>query len=422
MNEHILSELEGLIEQEAENFTDDFTQIEKSVKKLVFALGNGLIQRLVDREPNGYKGCSILCGCGKPMKFVNHRKRRIHTVFGWITVQRAYYHCANCGKGFAPYDKESGFGSEHLSPALAQACCLLSVDDSFEQTRKKIELLFGEKVDDDTVQKVVHQAGTVAYQQNSRQLDKFKTSRMFPAAQAEPERLYVSVDGTTVHEADGWHEAKIGCINWEDKEFTEHKRYVGRFENSETFGWHIWLEACKCGLRQAKEGVYLGDGAPWIRNEHHRQFGTATFIIDWLHASEHVWDCGKKLFGEGSQATEDWGQKRLKLLWQGRTKRLIDEWKEQYNKGRGYRRQAGEALMRYICNNEQQMRYDVFRAKGYKIGSGAVDGACKYVVGKRLKQSGMIWRRQGSSAVLALRIEWLNGGWEQLWKNKPLVA
>jgi hypothetical protein len=197
---------------------------------------------------------------------------------------------------------------------------------------------------------------------------------------------------------------------------------VGRFENSETFGWHIWLEACKCGLRQAREVVYLGDGAPWIRTEHHRHFGRATFIIDWFHASEHIWQCGKILFGEETKVTERWVRKRLDWLWDGWTKKLIDDLKEQYNKRRGSKREAVKALLRYICTNEQQMRYDVFRAKGYKIGSGAVEGACKYVVGKRLKQSGMVWSREGSSAVLALRIEWLNGKWEQLWKNKPLAA
>ena len=68
------------------------------------------------------------------------------------------------------------------------------------------------------------------------------------------------------------------------------------------------------------------------------------------------------------------------------------------------------------------MRYDVFRAKGYEIGSGPVEGACKHVVGDRLKRSGMIWSRAGSSSVLALRVSWLNGQWEQVWSQKPLVA
>ena len=84
--------------------------------------------------------------------------------------------------------------------------------------------------------------------------------------------------------------------------------------------------------------------------------------------------------------------------------------------------EAMETLIRYILSNEEQMRYDVFRAKGYDIGSGAVEGACKHVVGKRLKQSGMICSRTGSSATLALRIAWLNDKWEQLWQTKPLAA
>jgi len=62
------------------------------------------------------------------------------------------------------------------------------------------------------------------------------------------------------------------------------------------------------------------------------------------------------------------------------------------------------------------MRYDVFRAKGYDIGSEAAEGACKRVVGKQLKQSAMIWIRLGPSSVLPLRVVWLNDRWEQLWQ------
>ncbi|MFH1615601.1 MAG: hypothetical protein ABIG61_11045 [Planctomycetota bacterium] len=40
---------------------------------------------------------------------------------------------------------------------------------------------------------------------------------------------------------------------------------------------------------------------------------------------------------------------------------------------------------------------------------------------RAMKESGMIWRRLGSSSVLALRVCWLNGEWEQLWQKKPLA-
>jgi hypothetical protein len=101
---------------------------------------------------------------------------------------------------------------------------------------------------------------------------------------------------------------------------------------------------------------------------------------------------------------------------------LLDALKLEHKLHRGGKREALGGLIRYISTNEEQMRYDVFRAKGYDIGSGAAEGACKHVAGKRLKQSGMIWSRAGSSATLALRLAWLNDEWDRLWARKPLAA
>ena len=91
-------------------------------------------------------------------------------------------------------------------------------------------------------------------------------------------------------------------------------------------------------------------------------------------------------------------------------------------KHRGRKAEAIDQLYHYIEANEEQMRYDLFRSKDYDVGSGVVEGACKHVVGKRLKQSGMIWTRAGSSATLALRTVWLNNEWNHLWSQKPLAA
>jgi len=305
---------------------------------------------------------------------------------------------------------------------LAKACCLLAVDDSFAQTSQKIEELFDQKVAERTVERVVHRTGSVVLEQQNQKLESFFAGRQIPQARANPERLYVAVDGTTAHETDGWHEVKVGSIYWEDEQFERIGRYVGRFDNSETFGWHVWMEACACGVREAKEVVFLGDGAPWIRNEHRKHFGRSAFIIDWYHASEHIWDCGKMLFGEGSEATVKWVKKRESWLWDGQTRKLLKDLQKQHKLHRSRKREELAKLHKYIQDNEQEMRYDVFRNKGYDIGSGAVEGACKHLVGKRLKQSGMIWSRAGSSATLALRVTWLNKRWDELWSQKPLAA
>lgn len=422
MYEEILDQMQELLKDEVKNLHGDFGELEQAVMEMMMSFGKGLLQRSVDCGPNGYQGSSIPCEHGGSMKFMQHRARDIHSLFGWIRLKRAYYNCQDCGTGLAPYDVASGLGPEQLSPGLAKACCLLAVDDSFAQTSQKIEELFGQKVSERTVERVVHRVGSVALQQQNQQLDSFFTDRQIPQAQANPKRLYLAVDGTTAHETDGWHEVKVGSIYWENERFERVGRYVSRFDNSETFGWHFWMEACHCGVRGAKEVVFLGDGAPWIRNQRRKHFGRATFIIDWYHASEHIWGCGKVLFGEGSEATEKWVKKRESWLWDGQTRKLLKDLQKQYQRHRGRKRQELAKLHKYIQDNEQEMRYDVFRAKGYDIGSGAVEGACKHVVGKRLKQSGMIWSRAGSSATLALRVTWLNKRWDELWSQKPLAA
>jgi hypothetical protein len=422
MDSRILDQLEEAYGEELTLVQGDLGQLEPAIVAIVKSLGAGLLQRLIDRGRNGYQGSRIPCSCGASMRFVGHRTRSIHTLMGWITLQRAYYHCSACHRSEVPYDQASGLGSEQLSPALAKTCCLLAVDDSFGETAKKVGELFGEQVSDTTIERLVHQVGSVSLQQQEQQRQRFEARREIPLSQAQPQRLYVSVDGTTAHEHDGWHEAKIGCIYWEDEQLRRHSYYVGRFCNSERFGRYLWLAACRWGVRGAVEVVYLGDGAPWIRNEHDRHFRRAIFIIDWYHASEHVWDCGKILFGEGTLLTDHWVRERLALLWQGRLRSLLEDLKEQYRTHRARKRKALDDLIRYISTNEQQMRYDVFRARGYDIGSGSVEGACKHVVGKRLKQSGMIWTRPGSSAVLALRITWLNAEWNSFWNRKPMAA
>jgi hypothetical protein len=422
MDTRILEQLQEAFAEEIALAGNDLGLLEAVVEEKLRVFGKELLQRAVDRGVNGYAGSSMACRCGGSMKFVQHRSKDIHTLFGWITVKRAYYHCSDCGESSFPYDAASGLGSEQVSPGLAKACCLLAVDDSFEQSSRKIEALIGQKVSDNTIERLVYQAGSVAQEQQNRQLQRFLEHKHIPESQTEPERLYVATDGTTVHETDGWHECKVGVVYFEDEQQQRQSCYIGRFDNSEIFGWHVWLEACKCGFREAAEVLYLGDGAPWIRTEYHRHFGKAVFIIDWYHGSEYLWDCGKKLFGDGTKATEDWVKKRLDWLWDGWTKKLLDDLSRQRNKYRTAKREAIDTLIRYVSSNEEQMRYDVFRAKGYDIGSGAVEGACKNVVGKRLKQSGMIWSRAGSSATLALRVCWLNKRWDELWRQKPLAA
>jgi hypothetical protein len=54
----------------------------------------------------------------------------------------------------------------------------------------------------------------------------------------------------------------------------------------------------------------------------------------------------------------------------------------------------------YFRTNEARMRYAELKAKGFPIGSGVVEAACKTLVTQRLKLSGMRWSCAGAQAVL----------------------
>ena len=138
---------------------------------------------------------------------------------------------------------------------------------------------------------------------------------------------------------------------------------------------------------------------------------------------ERVWDCGKVLYGEGTDACEAWVKERETMLWEGRYKPLLDALAGERKGVRSARkRQALDELATYLTNQGDRLAYDRFRAAGYDIGSGRVEAACKHVVGVRMKRSGMIWSDDGAQDVLSLRAVRLNGQWEAFWASKPLRA
>ncbi len=61
--------------------------------------------------------------------------------------------------------------------------------------------------------------------------------------------------------------------------------------------------------------------------------------------------------------------------------------------------------------NTSHVKYDVYLAAGYPIGSGVVEGACRHLVKDRMEQSGMRWRIEGAQAILNLRAIYVNDDW-----------
>ena len=63
-------------------------------------LGGSMLGRLLAADP-GQRGPRVPCGNGHQAEFTDYRDKTFDTVLGPVTVNRAWYHCAECRHGLA---------------------------------------------------------------------------------------------------------------------------------------------------------------------------------------------------------------------------------------------------------------------------------------------------------------------------------
>jgi hypothetical protein len=104
----------------------------------------------------------------------------------------------------------------------------------------------------------------------------------------------------------------------------------------------------------------------------------------------------------------------VKLLLRGHLDVFLAEARQAFPRGKI---QEGEKALEYFEKNRNRMRYREFRERGYFIGSGVVEAACKTIVTQRFKSSGMHWSEQGLSHLLSIRTALLSNRYEEFWRS-----
>ena len=80
------------------------------------------------------------------------------------------------------------------------------------------------------------------------------------------------------------------------------------------------------------------------------------------------------------------------------------------------KRHSLEQVIGYLERNRKHMRYEICLAKGYPIGSGVIEGACRNLINDRLELTGMSWTLQGAESVMRLRAVHINNDWDDFWR------
>ncbi|HTS16814.1 MAG TPA: hypothetical protein VMP11_04510 [Verrucomicrobiae bacterium] len=71
---------------------------------------------------------------------------------------------------------------------------------------------------------------------------------------------------------------------------------------------------------------------------------------------------------------------------------------------------------RYFASHAQRMNYDALARRGWPIGSGAVESACRQRQ-YRFKRSGQFWTPTGLRHLAALVEAQANDHWDELWQS-----
>jgi hypothetical protein len=371
--------------------------------------------------------------CGELAKFVNHRPKDIVSLLGTIRLERSYYHCRHCHQGHFPWDKILRLSPQRLSPGAQEVVSLAGIQESFGKAAgRTLRKLAGIRLSESTVERTTESAG-------ARLGKQLQDGAVF--GKAKPYDWHRDVDGQTCAylsldatgilmqgdegaKADG-RMVSVGMIyNPQPRQPDEDAlskpcdgvRYLAGLYPLDDLGQQMRRQGAQVGMDAADVWIALSDGGNGLEKFVDVYFPRAVKILDFHHVTGHLADFAKA-FREGPQSERllsAWchilkhagGAQMIKVIERLDRKKMSAQAQAEQDK-----------LLNYLRNHVGRMDYPTYLKKGWQIGSGAIESACKTVVNQRLCLGGMRWGETGSDAVAHLRALYRSDAeqWESFW-------
>lgn len=199
-------------------------------------------------------------------------------------------------------------------------------------------------------------------------------------------------------------------------------RYISGLYPLAEMGPLLRRQAGQVGMNDAEVWIGLSDGGNGLEDHLHANFPLLQVVIlDFWHVSERLYGLAKVLHAKDDPAAQEQGKQWSRLLQEEGGETLIGVLEAfDWPTGKAGLRSTREEVMGYLRNHRHRMDYPEYLANGWYIGSGAVESACKTVVGNRLKGSGMRWREDGSHQVCHVRALYRSESsqWQAFWKRE----
>lgn len=430
-------------------------RIERDLWKGLLNLGRTLLQGAVARRGTGDLG-ETFTSDGRDLKRLPRLHfRRYVSVFGPITIPRTVYGTRETQKHeVVPLDAMLGLPLGDQSYLLQEWDQAFVVQGSYSQATATVERILGLG---QSVRSLEHMNRSMA-----KEVEGFRATQP-PSPPADKEALLVLTadgKGIPIRKAKEEHEPRLelkkgerpnkkreACVgavyeiepfvrtpedvvqevrrkelqanrpNPKNKEVrAEMTREIGGETvkgKDRIFSWFAKELQARDPQRQCPL-VCVMDGDRGLWKQVKTQVPDAVPVLDLFHVMTRVWAAVHCFHPEDSKEAEQLATAKLREILKGKVGRVIGGFKQMATK-RGLSAQKRKRLSKalaYLKNNLAFMRYDEYLAKGYPIGSGVAEGACKHVVKDRMELTGMRWRVEGAQAMLDLRTVYLNGQWD----------
>jgi hypothetical protein len=372
--------------------------------------------------------------CHESARFVEYRPKTVQSLVGTFPLERAYYHCRSCGQGTSPWDEVLDLSRQALTPGASEVVCIAGAVDSFAEAASVVlKKLAGLRASESTVERTSEAAGHEIGQ-------RLEAGETFGAStpwswhkDAEGKTCaYVSLDltGLGMQGPDGvtaeGRMAAVGMIYNPVPEAPAQRarpqgrapqfqaRYVAGLGGQTSLAGPLRKQAAQVGMDQAQRWIALSDAGAGVEDLLRANFGRVeAVILDFYHAAEHLGDLGRAMYPGDESAREDWLSPWCHRLKHEGGAVVLEALRALPTDGREAVRKAHGAVVGYFENHVHRMDYPTYRAKGWAIGSGPIESACKTVIGKRMKGGGMRWGEDGADDMCHLRALFASG--EQQW-------
>jgi hypothetical protein len=324
-------------------------------------------------------------------------KRKIKTLVGEITTNRARLRCPICKLDIYPFDGAIKLGKrEHSTLGVRERSLWAATEVSYEKASAFLKKFAGIEVSRKKIHTMAIDEGKAIEQFEENRRSKIFDEGKFAEGTSNkaPDVLYVQVDGTGINDRGSreWMECKVGASYSKRVKISKNriwlmdKKSYATIENVDSFGQKFFLDCVAQGVLKAKKVIFIADGDRWIRRLKNDYFPEAIGVLDPWHLQRLL----KLTLGEekndlvellmSSALAGDGAAIVNMLLGELRT---IDEPEKK------------EKLARTIKYVRSNLDWISNIPKVDCAGSGPVEKTVDITVARRFKKRGMSWYRGG---------------------------